>query len=357
MNERQVSETIPKVTVFIVTYNRSHFLKESMDAVLASTFSDFELIIYDNGSTDDTEKVVKSYSDHRIRYRKIEKNVQKTADWSAVFFEMSRGEYALVACDDDRMKPTFLQRSVEVFDRDPEIKLVSCNLSIINERGEETKAALFQIDEDMVFTKYKFIEARMTRTDNFRFLMSAMIFRKDFMVKENLWYEEESGAVADIVLCLKVNTFEVKIYFIHESLFCYRMHGGQDNLVRFFEIGYLSYVYEIKLLESCGFDRLIPQFRRDRLTHLCETTINYYVFGSVDRRMFEDYLQKMREIGFNEKEFPVLLRLRLWAAKHAPFLYPAVRSLWIFIRRLLRGGKNSPSYVNLIKAAKIHRPK
>lgn len=357
MNEQQIPEKMPKVTVFLITYNRPHYLKESVDAVLASTFRDFELIIYDNGSADDTEKLVKSYSDPRIRYKKIRENCPRTSAWTAHFFEMSRGEYALVTCDDDRMKPTFLQRGVEIFDRDREVKIVSSNITIINEKGEETNPALFKIDEDLIFTKYGFIEARMTRSDNFRFIMPAIMLRKDFMVKENIWYDDETGAVADIILCMKVNTFDVKLYMIHDSLFWYRMHGGQDNLVRFFEIGYLSYVYEIKLLESSGFERLIPQFKRDRLTHLCETTINYYVFGSVDRKMFEDYLQKMREIGFYEKEFPVMLRLRLWVAKHAPFLYPIVRSLWIFIRRLLRGGKDSPSYVNLIKAAKVPRSK
>lgn len=77
----EVSDTIqtepkinPAVTVVIPTYNRAHFLKHTISSVLAQTFSDFELIIVDDGSTDNTADIVKQFSDPRIRFIPLGKN-------------------------------------------------------------------------------------------------------------------------------------------------------------------------------------------------------------------------------------------------------------------------------------------
>jgi glycosyltransferase involved in cell wall biosynthesis len=64
----------PKISVVIPTYNQQMYLKEAIDSVLSQTFRDFELIIVNDGSTDDTEKIILSYSDPRIKYIKKEKN-------------------------------------------------------------------------------------------------------------------------------------------------------------------------------------------------------------------------------------------------------------------------------------------
>lgn len=62
---------MPKISVIIPTYNCAHFLPEAIDSVLAQTFRDYELIVIDDGSTDDTEEVVKRYGD-QIRYLRQE---------------------------------------------------------------------------------------------------------------------------------------------------------------------------------------------------------------------------------------------------------------------------------------------
>jgi len=63
-----------KVSVMVLTFNRSKLLKETIDSILNQTFKDFEIIVVDNYSTDNTEEVVKSYNDNRIKYFK-NKNV------------------------------------------------------------------------------------------------------------------------------------------------------------------------------------------------------------------------------------------------------------------------------------------
>ncbi len=63
-----------KVSVIIPTYNRAHMITKAIDSVLAQTFQDLEIIVVDNYSVDNTESVVKSYKDKRIRYFKNQNN-------------------------------------------------------------------------------------------------------------------------------------------------------------------------------------------------------------------------------------------------------------------------------------------
>ena len=63
-----------KVSVIVPTYNRAHMLTETIDSILAQTFQDFEIIVVDNESTDDTGAVIKAYNDRRIRYFKNQNN-------------------------------------------------------------------------------------------------------------------------------------------------------------------------------------------------------------------------------------------------------------------------------------------
>ena len=62
----------PLVSVVIPTYNRAHLLKDAIQSVLVQTFTDFEIIIVDDGSTDDTRELINSFDDPRIRYVKQE---------------------------------------------------------------------------------------------------------------------------------------------------------------------------------------------------------------------------------------------------------------------------------------------
>lgn len=73
---------MPEVTIAIPTYNRASLLKEAIQSVLNQTYKDFELLICDNTSTDNTEGVVSTFSDPRIKYHKNKNNIGMMNNWN-----------------------------------------------------------------------------------------------------------------------------------------------------------------------------------------------------------------------------------------------------------------------------------
>lgn len=104
------SKKNPLVSIGMPTYNRSFFIRESLDSLLNQTYRNFELIISDNASTDNTEAICKEYAriDKRIKYIRQEKNIGPLNNFSFVLKE-ARGEYFMWASDDDNWYKNFIK--------------------------------------------------------------------------------------------------------------------------------------------------------------------------------------------------------------------------------------------------------
>ncbi len=127
-----MKEYAPRVSIGLPVYNGELYLAESIESLLGQTFSDFELIISDNGSTDGTQGICEQYArrDDRIRYYREEENLGCAWNYNRVF-ELSRGEYFKWAADDDLHLSTFLAKAVEVLDRRSEVLWCFCRHSHI----------------------------------------------------------------------------------------------------------------------------------------------------------------------------------------------------------------------------------
>ncbi len=129
-----MSTTTPTVSVLIPTYNRAGFLKQAIDSVLAQTFGEFELVISDNASTDNTQAIVESYSDPRIVYSRNPFNLGWHANMKRCL-ALARGEYVTFLPDDDLMMPENLECKVSVLRRYPRVGLVHSRFHMIDENG------------------------------------------------------------------------------------------------------------------------------------------------------------------------------------------------------------------------------
>ena len=108
----------PTVSVIIPTYNRAHLVGRAIKSVLEQTYQDFELIVVDDGSTDNTKEVVKGFNDKRIKYILHEKNKGATAARNTGI-KAARGEYIAFQVSDDEWLPVKLEKQMKVFETVP----------------------------------------------------------------------------------------------------------------------------------------------------------------------------------------------------------------------------------------------
>ena len=113
----------PKVSIIIPTYNRAHLIGETLDSIINQTLEDWECVIVDDGSTDNSKQIIDKFcnSDKRFKYLNRPSNRKKGANACRNYgFEKSRGAYIQWFDSDDLMYPTLLEEKVNQLDRNPE---------------------------------------------------------------------------------------------------------------------------------------------------------------------------------------------------------------------------------------------
>jgi len=127
----------PLVSIGLPVYNAERYIEQAVDSILAQTFTDFELIISDNASTDRTEEICRSYAskDKRIRCFRNEVNLGAARNFNRTV-ELAGGEYFRWAADDDLIEPEYLSQCVEVLQSRPDVLVCHTKLRIIDEHGK-----------------------------------------------------------------------------------------------------------------------------------------------------------------------------------------------------------------------------
>jgi len=130
-----ISSQFPKVTVFIPVYNREQYVGEAIESILAQTFSDFEILLVDDGSSDRSVDKIRSYTDPRIRLVRNEENlgIPKTRNKGV---ELARGQYMAMLDSDDRAFPDRLEKQVAFLDTHPEYVQVGSWCRMMDAQGQ-----------------------------------------------------------------------------------------------------------------------------------------------------------------------------------------------------------------------------
>jgi glycosyltransferase involved in cell wall biosynthesis len=139
-----ISGQPPRVSVGMPVYNGEHFLAGAIESILSQTRQDLELVISDNASTDGTERICREFAsrDSRVRYYRADKNHGAAWNHNRVF-ELSRGEYFKWHTDDDLCDPTFIEKCVEVLDREPSVVLCYSQFVRITAQGNRIEGTTF----------------------------------------------------------------------------------------------------------------------------------------------------------------------------------------------------------------------
>ena len=208
----------PFFTVATFTYNRCEWLAGALSSVLVQTFGDFELLVIDDGSTDQTGQVVMGLNDHRIRYVKLEENQGRPVARNRAVKE-ARGEYIVWMGDDDLMKPELLARYFETLDRSDRIDVLYSNLSFFAEKPGDLNQLFVPID--WLVNRGELLSAKLSGSV---IPDPGTATRLAFIRGFDGPYDEEFYRAQDYELWTRM-ALDMSIHKIDETLYDYRQHS------------------------------------------------------------------------------------------------------------------------------------
>ena len=205
---------IPRVSILMPVFNTAPFLKEAVDSILCQTFSNFEFIILNDASPDNTEEILDSYSDPRIVRYTSECNIG-LANILNIGINMARGEFIARMDSDDISLPTRLQTEVDYLDSHPKIDLVSCGMQ---QFGLADKTMSYKESFWLVCFNAFFFSP---------ILHASSMWRKQRFEDYLLRYRQERVPAEDYDLWARALCLGLKLINIPEVLYKYRIHGNQ----------------------------------------------------------------------------------------------------------------------------------
>lgn len=213
----------PRVSIGLPIYNGEAYLRLALDSLLAQTYTDFELILTDNASTDGTEAICREYAarDSRIRYHRMERNVGGAANHNYTV-KAARGEYFKWGAYDDLCEPTLLEECIAVLDRHPDVMLAYPQVVHIDADGkviEHYDSGFHLVSADPVERLRKFFKAPVKCSPIYGVMRLAMLRSTPML-----------GAypAADRVLLGEI-ALRGKIFEVTEPLFLRRMHAEMST--------------------------------------------------------------------------------------------------------------------------------
>lgn len=213
----------PFFSVIITTYNRSSYLADTLDAVLKQSFENIEIIVIDDGSTDDTEYRVKQINDERLSYKKID-NWGGPARPRNVGIGAAKGSYLAFCDDDDVWEHEKLETLHDVIQQQGANMLFS-NVSYIDQHSKEICCALKLKVPDVLP-----IRSDLLVLNNFITLSSCVVSRK--LLGESRFIEDKRFIAAeDRILWHELNT-RSQIHYCPHPLVKYRKHIGGISFSR-----------------------------------------------------------------------------------------------------------------------------
>lgn len=278
---------MPKISVIMPVYNTDkQYLREAIESVLQQTYTDFELLLIDDGSSVDIEGIVSAYSDSRIKYFKLLKN--HGAAYARNFgIKKSSGEFIAFLDSDDIALPERFNIQVCFFENNQTVDCVGSDVLIIPE-GKKLQFPI-QHDDIIIFLLFK----------GCAFTQSSVMIRKKILIEHNIYYKEEYVPSEDYAFWLDLIGV-CNFANIDEILVKYRWHGANISITKA-EI-------QQSLANDAKINKLLTLINRlDANTS--NAMLNYFVrpeqLSLDDLHLLEDLIpnivQKLSSMGLEEK--------------------------------------------------------
>jgi glycosyltransferase involved in cell wall biosynthesis len=206
---------VPKISVIMPVYNCEAYVKEAIDSILNQTFSDFELIIIDDCSTDSTLSIVKSYGDPRINVVEKEQNTGYTNSLNSAIL-IAKGKYIARMDGDDISLPERFEKQLEFLEKNSDVILCGTGVEIIG----KNQISQYPSNHEMI---------KIQLCYNASFYHPTIMIRKLVLLENN--YNKEFEPAEDYELWTRLVHIG-KLANLDEVLLQYRIHQSQTSNVR-----------------------------------------------------------------------------------------------------------------------------
>lgn len=212
-----------KVSIIIPTYNRANYLRQAIESALAQDYEDLEVIVADNASTDEINKVIADYkSDNRFHYFRNDENIGMVNNWRKAVFEYSNGDYFLILSDDDcLLDNNYLTKAINLLKTNSDVVIVYANGYINDEDLKKTVSLTlpFNAVED---GKKVFLSRGTVKPQDFT--LCNILFNRALAIKLKA-FSNEYNLACDSELFLKMCLYG-KVGVVKDYVSVYRIHSG-----------------------------------------------------------------------------------------------------------------------------------
>ena len=277
----------PTITVLMAVYNGEKYLKEAIDSILNQTYNDFEFIIINDASTDDTPNILSKYQDQRIRIIRNLTNLGLTKSLNIGLRE-AKGEYIARMDSDDIALPERLKTEKEYLDNNPEIVCVGGGTKIINQQNEVTGSKPPITDTELL-RFFMIIKNQITH--------STVLFRKN-LIKDEGGYDENFKHAQDYALWSKLLRKGYKISNVVQEVLLYRFH--QKSITQNTETKDASYnlvekITKINLDQYISIDNdTFSKFFHSYHRHKIKSLVDLFRIRKVYSQLEKNYINKER---------------------------------------------------------------
>ena len=205
------------ISVIIPTYNQSIYLKDCLKSILKQTYKHFEILVCDDGSTDDTKKVVLDFKDKRIHYFQNKHSGFHSVPRN-IGLKNAKGKYIAYIDSDDLMEPNRLFESLKFLRKNKSVDILCTNAWMINEHGKSLGKYEQVCDEGIINLRKLLLE---------NYIICSTVVMKSSAAKDiGFHYEKETKFYTDYEYWLRAVCKNKKIYYMNKALVKYRYHNN-----------------------------------------------------------------------------------------------------------------------------------
>ncbi len=253
----------PLVSILIPTFNRAEYLGQAIDSALTQTYTNIEIIVHDDASTDDTPQLLKKYSDKRLRIIRTEDNHGMLGGWNYIVTK-AKGDYIKFLASDDLLEPTCVEELVEAARTHPSVALITCQRKFIDEQGRVEKKMGFSDKDTIVNGKDHAHWILTTLRENLIGEPTAVLYPTK-LVKKAGEYDRTFSQFADFEYWIRLLQFGDLVY-VHKPLCSFRTHEGSNTSSAIRDGRFITEIFALisKYYDNSRYTKSFTLTRRDR---------------------------------------------------------------------------------------------